>query len=200
MIALLVGIFVFMGLWSGVVARQRQEKRGQKKGTDLFLYMQFPNLINKTTDGESKMKQQSTTLDVRFNKALFAGVFATLMMVFSGAVNAQEDADYYYNDAVHYMNRGYTELGKVANKLDQNKASSATKHFNRALKDFNKAVVSYSKAVLPADEKPALDALQKGLDALQKSVKGIEKNDYVSAQNNYDKAQNYFVEASVLLD
>ena len=146
------------------------------------------------------MKQQSTTLDLRFNKALFAGVFATLMMVFSGAVNAQEDTDYYYDEAVRYMNKGYSQLGKVENKLDQDKVSSARKHFNRALKDFDKAVVNYSKAVLPADDKPAIDALQKGLKALQKSVKDLEKNDFVSAQNNYDKAQNYFVEASVLLD
>ena len=146
------------------------------------------------------MKQQNATVDVRFNNALFAGVIATLMMVFSGTVNAQEDTDYYYDEAVRYMNKGYSQLGKVANKLDQNKTSSATKHFNRALKDFDKAVVNYSKAVLPAEDKPAVDALQKGLDALQKSVKDLEKNDYVSAQNNYDMAQNYLVEASVLLD
>jgi len=146
------------------------------------------------------MKQQSANLDLRFNKALFAGVFATLMMVFSGAVNAQEDTDYYYDEAVRYMNKGYSQLGKVENKLDQNKMSSATRHFNRAMKDFNNAVVNYSKAALPADDKPAIDALQKGLKALQKSVKDLEKNDFVSAQNNYDKAQNYFVEASILLD
>ena len=79
--------------------------------------MQFPNLVNKTTDGESKMKQKNVTVNGRFNKALFAGVIATLMMVFSGVVSAQDDdAAYYYNDAVHYMNKGYSELGKVTNK------------------------------------------------------------------------------------
>jgi hypothetical protein len=108
------------------------------------------------------------------------------LLLFSGSVSAQDadDTAYYYNSAVNYMNKGYSELGKVANKLDQNKESSATRHFNRALKDFNKAIVSYSKAMLPAEDKPAIDALKKGLDALQKSAKALEKDDYVSAQNN----------------
>ena len=83
------------------------------------------------------MKEQKAIVNIRFNRALFTGVFVTLMMVFSGAVYAEEDAAYYLNDAVHYMNKGYAELGKVANKLDENKTSSATRHFNRALKYFN---------------------------------------------------------------
>ena len=146
------------------------------------------------------MKQQSTTVGFRFANTLFAGVAAMLMMVSSGAVNAQTDSEYYYDNAVHYMNKGYAEIGKVAKKLDKNKVSSATKHFNKALKDFDNALVNYSKAALPAEDKPAISALQKGLKALEKTVKNLEKNDYVSAENNYEMAQSYLAEASILLD
>jgi ABC-type antimicrobial peptide transport system permease subunit len=156
--------------------------------------------VEKTTEREIKMKQQGTTATVRFSNTLFAGVTAMLMMVFSGTVNAQTDAEYYYDNAVHYMNKGYAELGKVEKNLDKNKTSSATKHFNKALKDFDNALVNYSKAALPAADKPAIKALQKGLKALEKTTKNLEKSDYASAQNNYDMAQGYFAQASLLLD
>ncbi len=146
------------------------------------------------------MKQQSASLNVRFNNALFAGVTAMLMMVFAGTVNAQIEAEYYYDNAVYYMNKGYAELGKVEKKIDENKASSAMRHFNKALKDFDNALVNYSKAMLPAEDKPAIKSLQKGLKALQKTTKNLEKYDYASAQNNYDMAQGYFAEASLLLE
>jgi hypothetical protein len=146
------------------------------------------------------MNQQNTTVGFRFTNALFAGVAAMLMMVSSGTVYAQTDAEYHYDNAVHYMNKGYAEIGKVEKKLDENKASSATRHFNKALKDFDNALVNYSKAALPAEDKPAIKALQKGLKALEKTTKNLEKNDYVSAQNNYDMAQSYFAQASILLD
>ena len=82
-----------------------------------------------------------------------------------------------YNEAVHHMESGYSELGKVATKLQQDNASSARRHFNSAIKHFDTAITYYAKAALPSSDKPAIDALKKGLDALQKSDKALEKND-----------------------
>jgi len=134
---------------------------------------------------------------------MLAGVAASMLMGIAGAASAESWDDYEikrnYNDAVHYMNKGYAEIGKVVNKLDADKNKSALRHFNYAMKDFDKAVEYYAKAELPAEDKYAIDALKKGLDALEKSVKAMEKNDMGKAQTDYDAAQNYFAEASTLL-
>jgi hypothetical protein len=78
---------------------------------------------------------------------------------------------YDYDEAVHYMNKGYSQLGKVVNKLDEGQVDSAIRHFNWANKDFNKALAYYADAVLPAEDKDAVNALKKGLDAFQKAEK-----------------------------
>ena len=105
-----------------------------------------------------------------------------------------------YKEAIHHMNSGYAELGKVATKLQQDKVSSARRHFNSAIKHFDKAIGYYAEAELPASDQPAIDALKKGLDALRKSDKALEKADLKKAQKNYDTAQDYFAEAAILLD
>jgi len=146
------------------------------------------------------MKKVSTGL----NSALFAVLTASLLLGFAGSASADTwsafKSKHDYNEAVHYMNNGYAEIGKVYTKLDAGKSKSAVRHFNYAMKDFNKAVEYYAKAELPKADKDAVKALQNGLTALQKSVKAIEKGDYAAAQNDYDTAQNYFAEASLLLD
>ena len=69
------------------------------------------------------MKSSSIFPTVLFNRALIAGVAASVLLAFSGAASAESWADYEatrnYNDAVHYMNKGYAEIGKVVNKLDE---------------------------------------------------------------------------------
>lgn len=107
---------------------------------------------------------------------------------------------YDYDEAVHCMNKGYSQLGKVVNKLDEGQVDSAIRHFNWANKDFNKALAYYADAVLPAKDKDAVNALKKGLDAFQKAEKDLQNNNVVAAQNNYDSAQNYFAQASILRD
>ena len=109
-------------------------------------------------------------------------------------------SEHEYREAVHHMNSGYAELGKVATKLQQDKVSSATRHFNSAIKHFDKAIGYYAEAELPPSDKPAVDALKKGLEALRKSDKALEKADLKKAQKNYDIAQDYFAEAAILLD
>ena len=150
------------------------------------------------------MKPSSIFSGARFSRAMFVGISALLLMGFAGAASAESsddyEANYNLNEAIHYMNKGYAEVGKVVNKLDEDKEKSAMRHFNYAVKDFDKAVEHYAKAVLPAEDKSAVAALKKGLTALEKSEKALEKNDLATAQNSYDEAQNYFAQASVLLD
>ena len=146
------------------------------------------------------MKNESTI----FSKAMFVGLAASLLIVFASSVAAESwdthKSNYDYREAVHYMNNGYSNMGKVVNKLVEDKEKSAQKHFNWALRDFSKAVEYYAKAELPASEKAAIDSLKKGLAALQKAVKDLEKGDDVSAQSNYNAAQNYFALANILVD
>ena len=113
---------------------------------------------------------------------------------------ALADAQHEYDKAVSYMNKGYAEIGKVVNDLDDDKEKSATKHFNKALKEFGNAATHFAKAELPAEDQPAIKAMKKGLDALRKCVTALEKDDMDTAQKEYDAAQSYFAEASVLLD
>lgn len=153
---------------------------------------------------ENTMKRYSTISSAGFSRALFAGLLASLLMGFSGYASAESwaafESKYDYEEAVHYMNKGYSEIGKVNVKLDEAENESALVHFNRAMKDFNKALVKYSDAELPAADKSAVELLSKGLDALLKSTKALEKDDIVAAQDNYDIAQDYFAGASILLD
>lgn len=109
-------------------------------------------------------------------------------------------SEHEYKEAVHHMNSGYAELGKVATKLQQDKVSSARRHFNSAIKHFDKAIGYYAEAELPPSDKPAIDALEKGLDALRKSDEALEKGDLRKAQKNYDMAQDYFADAAMLLE
>jgi hypothetical protein len=142
------------------------------------------------------------------NSTGFRLVLSTFLLAallgFSGDASAKSwegfKSEHEYNEAVHHMNSGYAELGKVATKLQQDKISSARRHFNSAMKHFDKAIGYYAEAELPASDKPAIDALKKGLDALEKSDKALEKNDLAKAQKNYDKAQDYFAEAAALLE
>jgi hypothetical protein len=153
---------------------------------------------------ENTMKRYSTISSAGFSRALFAGLLASLLMGFSGYASAESwdafESKYDYDEAVYYMNKGYSEIGKVNYKLDEAENESALKHFNWAMKDFNKALVKYSDAELPAADKPAVASLSKGLNALQKSTKALEKDDITTAQDNYDIAQGYFANASILLD
>jgi tetratricopeptide (TPR) repeat protein len=150
------------------------------------------------------MKLNSIFSTVLFSRALIAAAAAAVLMVFSGAASAESWDDYEatrnYNDAVHYMNKGYAEIGKVVNKLDEDEENSATRHFNWAMKDFDKAVEYFAKAVLPPEDKDAIASLKKGLDALEKSSKAMEKGDVSTAQADYDTAQDYLAQASALLD
>ncbi len=153
---------------------------------------------------ENTMKNYSTISSAGFSRALFAGLLASLLMGFSGYASAESwdafESKYDYDEAVYYMNKGYSEIGKVNVKLDEAENESALMHFNWAMTDFNKALVKYSDAELPAADKPAVEALSKGLDALQKSTKALEKDDIMTAQDNYDIAQDYFAAASILLE
>ena len=150
------------------------------------------------------MKPSSIFFGARFSRAMSVGMAALLLMGFAGAASAESWADYEatnnYNEAVYYMNKGYSEIGKVLNNLDEDKEKSAMRHFNYATKDFDKAIEHYAKAVLPPEANAAVAALKKGLNALEKSEKALEEDDLATAQNKYDEAQNYFAQASVLLD
>jgi|GEM_PF-1864043 len=138
------------------------------------------------------------------NRAVITGVVASLLVAFSGAVSAESLAEFEsnrnYKKAVIYMNMGYAEIGKVVNKLEDDKGKSALRHFNYATEDFKLAIEDFAKATLPDQDKAALSALKKGLDALQDSTMAMEKGDSAAAQIYYNTAQNYFAEASALLD
>jgi len=150
------------------------------------------------------MIEYSTKFRSGWTTFLFAALLGYGLLGFSSHASAKSwegfKSQHDYNEAVHHMNSGYSELGKVATKLQQDKVSSARRHFNSAVKHFDKAIGYYAEAVLPASDKPAINALKKGLDALRKSDKALEKNDVAKAQKNYDLAQDYFAEAAVLLD
>lgn len=150
------------------------------------------------------MKTSSIFSGTRLSRTIFVLIAALLLIGFAGVASAEssddQEATYNYNEAIHYMNNGYAEIGKVMNKLDEDKDKSAMRHFNYAMKNFDKAVQHYAKAMLPPEDKPAVEALKKGLKALEKSSKAMEKGDLATAQNKYDEAQNYFAEASELLD
>jgi hypothetical protein len=150
------------------------------------------------------MIENSTNFRSGLTMFLFAALLGFGLLGFSGDASAESwkgfKSQHDYNEAVHHMNSGYSELGKVATKLQQDKVSSARRHFNSAIKHFDKAITYYAKAELPASDKPAIDALKKGLDALRKSDKALEKNDLSKAQKNYDTAQDYFAEAAALLE
>jgi len=142
------------------------------------------------------MKRATLITRRLLNRAFITGVAAIFISTAALADDASKDLD----DAAKYMNKGYAEIGKVVNKLDDDKEKSAMRHFNKAMKDFNKAVEYYAKATLPPEDQPAVTALKKGLDALDKCVKALEKNNQSEAQQEYDAAQNYFAEAASLLD
>jgi uncharacterized protein YukE len=142
------------------------------------------------------MKSGITFTRRMLGRACIAGVAALFVSTVGLADDASKDLD----DAAKYMNKGYAEIGKVVNKLDEDKEKSAMRHFNKAMADFNKAVEYYAKATLPPEDQPAIEALKQGLDALDKCVKALEKNNQSEAQQEYDAAQNYFAEAASLLD
>jgi len=150
------------------------------------------------------MIEYSTKFRSGLTTFLFAALLGCGLLGFSGDATAKSwegfKSEHEYNEAVHHMNSGYSELGKVATKLQQDKVSSARRHFNSAIKHFDKAIGYYAEAELPSSDKPAIDALKKGLDALRKSDKALEKNNIAKAQESYDTAQDYFAEASVLLE
>ena len=150
------------------------------------------------------MIEYSTKLRSGFTPVLFAALLGFGLLGVSGDASAESwkgfKSQHDYKEAVHHMESGYSELGKVATKLEKDEISSARRHFNSAIKHFDKAITYYAKAELPSSDKPAIDALKKGLDALRKSDKALEKNDLSKAQKNYDTAQDYFAEVSVLLD
>ena len=100
---------------------------------------------------------------------------ATLLLIgFADPASAESwdefDANYNANEAVHYMNKGYAEIGKVLNDLAEYKDNTALRHFNYATKDFDKA------------------------------ENALQKDDLATAQKHYDEAQAYFAQASILLD
>ncbi len=131
-----------------------------------------------------------------------AVLIAALAMLFStaGCSSFQSSPQSDIDQAVELMSDGYTQLGKVANNLDQDQMDSAKKHFNSALRDFDESFEYFAKASLPADDKPALDNLKKGFSELEKCVKALERNDLDQAQTDYDNAQLYFSMAAILLD
>lgn len=144
---------------------------------------------------------------MKFDTAFFRPVvlgLATSLMIFSVSVSADTHAEHkaerQYEDAVYFMNKGYSELGKVVNKLAEDESSSAMRHFNDAIMDFDLAVEYFAKAALPSTDKDAIEALKKGLDALQESTRAMEKGDMADAQEDYDAAQNYFAAASALVN
>jgi len=139
-----------------------------------------------------------------FFRPIVLGMATSLLMIVSVGVSAEtwdeHQAKRHYEDAAYFMNKGYSELGKVVNKLADDKESSAQRHFNDAMTDFNLAIEYFAKATLPDGDKQAIDSLKKGLDALQESTRAMEKGDMADAQADYDAAQNYFAAASTLMD
>lgn len=139
-----------------------------------------------------------------FYRPVILGVTASLLMGLAASASAESwdehQAKRHYEDAVYFMNKGYAEIGKVVNKLVEDKAKSAVRHFNDAMTDFDLAVEYFAKAALPSEDDDAIDALKKGLEALEASTKAMEKGEMEKAQDDYDAAQNYFAEASALLD
>ena len=137
------------------------------------------------------------TAKPRLSRMIIAGALAS-MLIFAGGCASTPEQD--YDMAVKEMQKGYAEIGKVVNDLNDDKEKAAERHFNKALKDFDQAFVYLAKAELPADEQSAVDSLKKGFDALEKAVKELEKNDVDKAQSYYDEAQGYFAQASFIMD
>ena len=123
------------------------------------------------------MIEYSTKFRSGLSTFLFDALLGLGLLGFSGHASAKSwegfKSEHEYNEAVHHMNSGYSELGKVATKLQQDKVSSARRHFNSANKHFDKSIVYYAEAELQASYKPAIEALKKGLDALRKSDKAL---------------------------
>lgn len=143
-------------------------------------------------------------INTAFYRPVVLGLAASLVLGVSVTASAESwdehKAKRDYETAVYAMNKGYAELGKVVNKLAEDKESSAIRHFNDAMIDFDMAVEYYAKAELPAADKDAIEALKKGLEALQVATDAMEKGDMAVAQEEYDAAQNYFSAASSLMD
>ena len=139
-----------------------------------------------------------------FFRPVVLGLATSLLLIASASVSAEtwdeHKANRQYDDAVYFMNKGYSELGKVVNKLAEDKGNSAVRHFNDAMSDFNLAIEYFAKSALPSTDKDAIDSLKKGLDALQESTRALEKGDMADAQSEYDAAQSYFAAASSLMD
>ena len=143
------------------------------------------------------MNKYSMTAKPRLSRMIIAGALASMLIFANGyASTPEEDRD----KAVKEMQKGYAELGKVVNDLNEDKEKTAERHFNRALNDFDKGIVYFAKANLPAEDQAAVDSMKKGLDALKKTVKELEKSDLDKAQEYYDEAQGYFAKASVILE
>jgi cytochrome c556 len=123
-----------------------------------------------------------------------------MLVAIAGCATQSASPDAELDKAVASMTNGYTELGKVANNLDQDQISSAKRHFNKAMKDFDQAIEYFAEAALPAEDKPAIAELKQGFGALEKSVKALERNDVGEAQTYYDQAQTHFANSAVLLD
>lgn len=123
-----------------------------------------------------------------------------MLVAIAGCAAQSASPEAEIDKAVASMNNGYTELGKVANNLDQDQIASAKRHFNKAMKDFDQAIEYFAEAALPAEDKPAIAELKKAFNALEKSVKALERNDVDTAQTDYDEAQMHFANAAVLLD
>ena len=133
------------------------------------------------------------------NKVNWAAIM-TMLVALAACTTQSTGPEAALDKAVVLMNSGYTELGKVANNLDQDQLSSAKRHFNKAMKDFDKAIEYFAAGVLPAEDKPAIDELKKGFSELEKCVKALERNAIDMAQTYYDRAQTHFSSAAVLLD
>lgn len=143
------------------------------------------------------MNKYSMTANPRLRRMIIAGALASMLIFASGyAATPEHERD----KAVKEMQKGYAELGKVVNDLNEDKEKAAERHFNRALKDFNKGIVYFAKAELPADDQAAVEFIKKGLDALEKTVKELEKNNLDKAQEYYDESQGYFAQASFIMD
>ena len=134
-----------------------------------------------------------------FSFAVLMAILAAMVSM-TGCSSFQSSPLSDIDKALELMSDGYTQLGKVANNLEQDQMDSAKKHFNSALKDFDKSFEYFAKASLPADDKPALDNLKKGFSELENCVKALERNDMTQAQTDYDSAQRYFSMAASLLD
>ena len=144
---------------------------------------------------------KTMTANERSNKSILLGVLASAFAFLTAcAPSPMQIAEANYELGVDEMQKGYIELGKVVNDLEDDKENAAMRHFNKALQDFDKAVVYFAKAELPPSQQAAVAPLKKGLDALEKAVKAMEKNNSAAAQEYYDEAQKYFAQASNLLE